>query len=244
MGAVTPHDWYVEHRVAWVARALEPNEERTFADHLPRCAECRAEVARLERDVGWLPMGVQPVAPRPGLTHELADRVLHPAPRWRPRAPALAAAAVLLLAVGLGGAEHRRRVRAEALLTDREQRLAALEDTLSVIRSAVRVVHHDISMDGHRGGMLIFLDETSHRWNVVVHGLPAAPSGSVYQFWFVTESGMVKSVALPMDGTRPAFATVPMPEKAATIMGAALTVEPMLARSDQPEGREIAHVNF
>jgi hypothetical protein len=54
----------------------------------------------------------------------------------------------------------------------------------------------------------------------------------------------VKSVELPMDGNRPAFATVSMPATPAPVMGAALTVEPMLARSDRPEGREIAHVDF
>jgi hypothetical protein len=241
---VTPHDWYVEHRVAWVARALEAKEERLFADHLPRCEECRAQIAELQRELAWLPMGAAPAAPRPGLTREIADRVLRRRSPWRRYAPALAAAAALVVAVGLAAVERQRRTAVESLLADRDHRLAALEDTLSVIRSAVRVVHHDIAMDGHRGGLLIFQDETSHRWNVVVHGLPAAPSGSVYQFWFVTEGGMVKSVELPMDGNRPAFATVSMPPKAATIMGAALTVEPMVASSDQPRGREIAHVNF
>ncbi|HEX2450059.1 MAG TPA: anti-sigma factor [Gemmatimonadales bacterium] len=241
---MTPHDWYVEHRAAWVAGALEPKEERLFADHLRRCEECRSEIAEMERDLSWLPMGATPAVPRPGLTHEIADRVLRRRSAWRRYVPALAAAAAIAVAVGLGMTEHRRRTEVETLLADRDHRLAALEDTLSVMRSAVRVVQHDISMDGYRGGLLIFQDETSHRWNVVVHGLPAAPAGSVYQFWFVTESGMVKSVELPISGSRPAFATVSMPPKATTIMGAALTVEPMLASSDQPKGPEIAHVNF
>ena len=241
---MTPHDWYVEHRTAWVARTLEPKEERLFADHLPRCAECTAEVAQLEREVGWLSMGATPAVPRPGLTRELADRVLRRRPPWQRYALPLVAAAAVALAVGLGGRERSRRAQLESLLADRERRLAAVEDTLSVMRSAARVVHPEIAMDGYRGGLLIFQDEQSHCWNVVVHGLPAAPAGSVYQFWFVTESGMVRSVALPMDGSRPAFATVSMPETPAPVMGAALTVEPMPARSDEPQGREIAHVNF
>jgi len=241
---MTPHDWYVEHRAAWVARALEPREHQLFADHLPRCEECQTEVVRLERDLAWLPIAVTPAAPRPGLTRQIADRVLRRPAVWRRHAPGLAAAAALIAAAGLGLSEHRRRAEVETLLADRDQRLAALADTLSVIRRAARVVHRDIAMDGHRGGLLIFQDETSHRWNVVVHGLPAAPAGTVYQFWFVTESGMVKSVKLPMDGNRPAFATVSMPATPAPVMGAALTVEPMLARSDRPEGREIAHVDF
>ncbi len=241
---MTPHDWYVEHRAAWVARALEPKEERTFADHLSRCGECREDVARLERELAWLPMAVAPAAPRPGLTRQMADGVLRRPQAWRRYGPGLAAAAAIVIATGLGLSEHRRRTGAEALLADRDRRLAALEDTLSVIRGAARVVHHDIAMDGHRGGLLIFQDETSHRWTVVVHGLPAAPPGSVYCFWFVTESGMVRSVDLRLDAGRPAFATVSMPATPAPVMGAALTVEPTLARSDQPQGREIAHVDF
>ena len=59
---MTPHDWYVENRVAFVARALEASEERLFSDHLPRCEECRREVARLERDLGALPMAATPIA--------------------------------------------------------------------------------------------------------------------------------------------------------------------------------------
>ncbi len=241
---MTPHDWYVEHRAAWVAGALEPKEERLFADHLPRCEECRIEVARLERELAWLPMAAAPAAPRPGLTREIADRVLRRPPAWRRYGPGLAAAAAIVIATGLGVGEHRRRTGVESLLADRERRLAALEDTLSVMRSAARVVHHEIAMDGHRGGLLIFQDETSHRWNVVVHGLPAAPPGSVYCFWFVTESGMVRSVDLRLDEGRPAFATVSMPATPAPVMGAALTVEPMAERSDEPRGREIAHVDF
>jgi hypothetical protein len=241
---MTPHDWYVEHRAAWVAGSLEAKERELFADHLPRCEECRAEVGRLQRELAWLPMAAAPVAPRPGLTRQFSDSVLRRQPAWRRYGPTLAAAAILVVALGLGVRQQRELAEVEALLAQRDHRLAALEDTLSVIRGAARVVQHDISMDGHRGGLLIFQDESSHRWNVVVHGLPAAPRGTVYQFWFVTESGMVKSVELPMDGGRPAFATVSMPPTPAAIMGAALTVEPMLARSDRPEGREIAHVDF
>lgn len=241
---MTPHDWYVEHRAAWVAGALEPKEERLFADHLPRCEECRREIARLERQLAWLPMAAAPAPPRPGLTRQIADRVLGRRTAWRRYGPALAAAATVALATATGVIEHRRRAEVELLLAGRDRRLAALEDTLSVMRSAARVVHHEIAMDGRRGGLLIFQDETSHRWNVVVHGLPAAPPGSVYCFWFVTKSGMVRSVDLRLDEGRPAFATVSMPSTPAPVMGAALTVEPMLARSDQPKGREIAHVDF
>ena len=43
---MTAHDWYIENRAGFVARSLEPGEERTFRDHLIRCEECSREVAR------------------------------------------------------------------------------------------------------------------------------------------------------------------------------------------------------
>src|SRR5262245_60740729 len=81
-GAMIVHDWYIANREAYVTRALEPREERLFTDHLPRCEECTREVARLERDLGWLPMAVRPEVPRPGLTRWFAEGVLRPQPDW------------------------------------------------------------------------------------------------------------------------------------------------------------------
>jgi hypothetical protein len=79
---------------------------------------------------------------------------------------------------------------------------------------------------------------------VVVHGLPPAPAGNVYQFWFITETGMVRSVTVNADTARPAFVTLPMPPVRSPVMGAALTVEPALNRSSEPQGQQLAHVTF
>jgi hypothetical protein len=107
------------------------------------------------------------------------------------------------------------------------------------------VLQTQISMNGHQqGGLLIFQDAVSHRWCVIVHGLPPAPSGSMYQFWFITESGMVRSVEVDADTRRPAFMTLPMPGVAAPVMGAALTMEPVVNRSGEPQGVTLAHVVF
>lgn len=241
---MTTHDWYVENRAAYVARSLEPDEERTFRDHLARCAECHADVERLERELGWLPMAVRPVAPAPGFARRAAAEVLDRRGRWRRRVP-LAAAAMLALAAG-GAAFAARRDGRElrAQLARNEVRLSALEDTLSVLRSANNVLQTRISMNGHQGGMLIFQDAASHRWCVIVHGLPPAPAGSKYQFWFITESGMVRSVEVNADPSRPAIMTLPMPGVRAPVMGAALTMEPMRNRSDEPEGVTLAHLVF
>ena len=241
---MSTHDWYLENRAGFVARSLEPGEERTFRDHLIRCEECSREVARLERELGWLPMGAAPMAPPPGFSRRLAAEVLDRPNRWRRWLP-LAAAAVLALASGAAAlSEHNAGRDLRARLLIRESRLAALEDTLSVLRRANTVLQTQISMNGHQGGMLIFQDAASHRWCVIVHGLPPAPVGNKYQFWFITESGMVRSVEVNAEMERPAFMTLPMPGVAAPVMGAALTMEPAVNYSDEPKGVTLAHVVF
>jgi hypothetical protein len=241
---MTAHDWYVENRAGFVARSLEAADERTVRDHLARCAECTAEVARLERDLDWLPMAVNPEVPPPGFARRTAEQILGRRGHWGRWVPSGLAAASVLLAIGIGyhSGEQRQTLRAE--LADRENRLVALEDTLSVLRGARQVVQTPIAMEGRHGGLLIFQDPASHRWCVVVHGLPPAPAGNVYQFWFITESGMVRSVIVNADTARPAFLTLPMPPVQSPVMGAALTVEPALNRSSEPQGQQLAHVTF
>ncbi len=241
---MNPHDWYVENRAAFVARSLEPDEERIYRDHLAHCEECTAQVRQLERDLAWLPMGVAPVSLAPGVPRRMAGSILDPPRRWRRTLPYTLAAATLLLAVGLGIRDRAEGSRLRSLLADSQSRMMALEDTLSVLRSAHQVLQIPISTEGRHGGMLIFQDAGSHRWMVIVHGLPPAPTGNVYQFWFITETGMVRSVEVNADTLRPAILTLPMPPVRAPVMGAALTVEPAVSKSSEPQGPQLAHVTF
>jgi hypothetical protein len=241
---MNPHDWYVENRAAFVTRALEPDEERTFREHLARCEECLRDVAQLERELGWLAMGASPAAPRPGLTRRLAARILDRPRRWQQLLPSALAAAALLLAVGLGWQGRQERRGLETALAVREHRLMALADTLSVLRQAQAVTQANIAMDLYRGGLVIFRDAVSHRWCVVVHGLPPAPAGNVYQFWFITTTGMGRSVEVDANPLHPAILTVGMPGESSPVMGAALTVEPAVNRSPEPQGMQLAHVMF
>src|ERR1700680_3468928 len=99
---MSEHDWYLENRLAFATRTLEAEEDLAFANHLPQCDACRAAVLELERDLAWLPMGVPPVAPPPGLTRRLTEGVLRQRRhRWWPWAASFAIAASLLVALAV-----------------------------------------------------------------------------------------------------------------------------------------------
>jgi anti-sigma-K factor RskA len=240
---MTPHEWFVEHRVDYATRTLDPDDERTFATHLDRCEECRADVARIEAELAWLPMAVPPAPPRPGLRRRIVQHVLEGGARRTPRwAVPAAIAAALLLAAGGWLAGRSGTSALETALAQRSARVAALEDTLSVIRQAGRVLQAQVEMGEARGGLVIFADETTHRWNVVVHGLPPAPAGGRYQFWFICADGMVRGAEVRMDRGGSMMFTTGMPETGGKVMGAALTVEPMDNGDGPPRGKSLAHL--
>src|SRR5438309_4310667 len=142
---MTAHDWYLENRVAFATRTLEPRDESIFANHLSRCEECRAAVAQVEGELAWLPMGVKPVAPRPGVTRKWLERVLYrPRARWWRWAAAIASAAVLALSLGGWTKARREIVELKTALASHRGRLVALTDSLSAILGAERVLQKTI----------------------------------------------------------------------------------------------------
>jgi len=188
-------------------------------------------------------MSLPPTAPRPGLRRHIIQHVLDgpraPGPRWL--LPAAVAASVLL-AFG-GWAAGRQRAQAlKAEVTALQARTAALEDTLSVMRRAGRILQTSVEVGDRRGGLVIFADETTHRWSVVVHGLPPAPAGTGYQFWFICADGMVRGSAILVPGAGSTMFTTGMPETGGAVLGAALTVEPLGAATGPPQGKELAHL--
>jgi len=238
-----PHEWFIEHRIEYVAGTLEADDAGTFEAHLAQCGECRADVARIEADLAWLPMGAPPVPPRPGLRRRIVQHALEGPRRRTPRwvAPA-AVAASLLLAAGVWLGARADAQQARSTLAVERARVMALEDTLSVIRQAGRVLYADLEMGAARGGLVIFADATTHRWSVVVHGLPPAPAGERYQFWFITEDGMVRGAEVPPSERRPMMFTTGMPERGGEVRGAALTVEPAGSADGPPRGKQLAHL--
>ena len=244
---MTPHEPFIDQRLDYAAALLDEEERRAFERHLAECEECQLEVARIEADLRWLPMGAAPLAPSAGFAQRATTRVVGVRRRARPGwlVPAALAASALLVAGGWWlGQGQVAGLRQE--LGRQHALAAALRDTLSIMRGG-RVLQADVEVGNSRGGVLIFADEVTHRWNVVVHGLPPAPAGYRYQFWFVCADGaadMVRGTAIAADARRPTMFTtgMPQPQACPTVRGAALTQEPMAETQGPPRGKPLAHL--
>jgi anti-sigma-K factor RskA len=237
------HDWFVEHRVDYATGTLDPEDATAFAAHLAHCEECRREVSRVEAELAWLPMALDPVPPRPGFQRQIIQRVLEGNGfRRRTWMTAAALAASLLLAVAGWYTGDQRARKAETQLAGQQARLAAVEDTLSIMRRAGRVLQANVQVGQQRGGLVIIADEVTHRWNVVVHGLPPAPAGERYQFWFISAEGMVRGAELEVEPARPMIFTTDMPKTGGEVMGAALTLEPVGLAEGPPRGKQLVHL--
>jgi len=227
----------------YATRILDGDDMVTFEAHLVNCEDCRREVSRIETELAWLPLSLPPAAPRPGLRRRIIQYVLDgtraPRPRWL--LPAAIAASVLLAFLGWT-AGRQGRPALEAELAVLESRTAAMEDTLSVIRRAGRILQTSLAVGDRRGGLVIFADETTHRWNVVVHGLPPAPPGTRYQFWFICVDGMMRGSEIVVPGSGSMMFTTGMPKTGGAVLGAALTVEPLGTATGPPQGKQLAHL--
>lgn len=252
---MSAHEWFVTSRVPYVARSLDPVEETAFADHLARCEECRNEVTAIEHDLAWLPMAVKPVSVRPGFRGEIARAILeNPARVRRPNAVWLWAAAASVVATSTASiafvsaarhdsAQFAAAVRArDSSLAGLRDTLSDMRDTLSVMRESSRVLQAQITLGQRTGGLLIFADQLHHRWQVVMHGLPPAPVGEAYQFWFICGDGMIRDATLIGDPDRPAVYTLILPPNSGPVLGASLTLEPVQDSSKGPKGKELAHL--
>jgi hypothetical protein len=191
---------------AYALDALDrPAERDRFDRHLSRCASCAAEVRGFREVATAMAFAVTAEAP-PGLrprvltaaagTRQLPPEVSgHGRPQrtrttvpWVPWLSGAVALASIAVAVFFGLAQSHTQ--------DELNQARAENQALNVVLSAPRVqVLSQVSTSG--GTAIVVLAAERHALAVVTTGLPALPSGKVYQLWLIGQEKTVSAGLLP-----------------------------------------------
>lgn len=229
-----------ELAVGWAVHSLEPREEAQFADHLPHCAECAAQVRATEDVAAVLGRGVVQVDPPARLREAVlvAARATPPAGRSgsvrvqevprsvvAPSAPApvsrfrrvlVAAAAVGVLAFGagwLGSSLGQSAPATQAMASNGYAQEAVLRD-----------------VESSRPVAVVLAGESSS--SVVPVDMAAAPEGRTYWLWGTGHGEPVPLGAVVVDGS--GAATVQADAVVPGFTGFAVSSEPGGATPTSP----------
>lgn len=182
--------------------AALPHEVAAAREHLASCPRPHRSVRELVATAWLLAEAVEPVEPPAGLRERIlaAARAAGPAPLpgverplrpgavhgWRglsvprPRPVWLAAAAVLMLALGVAV----WNVQLRRTLDRREAQLTTQQRVVDAVARGARVVPFTVApgLGGARGAVIW---EAGQPPIVVFEGLPPPPAGHVYQLWAI-----------------------------------------------------------
>jgi hypothetical protein len=262
----------LEQAAAYALDAIDADERREFETHLVGCAICRAEVTELRAVAAALahtaPVEAPPDALRARVLREArasreayadvvsrheakptrasaADVVpLRRHPRLAAAAPWLAAAAAVVVAIGIGWQASRERVArrvAERYQADAESRVAALRTELASRDSLLGVVLSPavttakLAATGQAPSMQLVWHRTARMIVLSAADLPPAKTGRTYQLWGLDAAGTPHS--LGTFNTQPdghvMMVMKPSAAMMSTIRVSAVTEEPM-GGSPQP----------
>ena len=180
-----------ELTAAYALDALDAEERETYEAHLAQCARCREELASLSETATALAFGVTSPAPPERLRGQILaaaaaerENVL-PLPTRRPWL-AVAASVAACAAIGLGiwaGTLTKSLDRARATGARAEAAAQILADPAS----------QKIALKGGSGMLAV---DPSGRGVLVVHRLPAAPAGKIYEAWVIPPGGAPRKAGL------------------------------------------------
>ncbi|MFE5554745.1 anti-sigma factor domain-containing protein [Streptomyces sp. NPDC056544] len=249
MNAADPHTL----TGAYALDALEPEERAAVERHLADCVSCTQEVREFSETVTRLGLAVA-APPSAALRDEVMRRIAtvrqeppstvraarggHVRPRWRP-VPSWALAACIAGAVALGGVAVAQYEQAEDARQQAQQARLTNDAVGSVLASAdARVTTAPL-----RGGAVgtVVVSAARNQAVFAASGLPAPPSGKVYQLWYDGGGGKMRSAGLMDDGA-PATATL-LDGPVNTASGMGVTVEPA-GGSPQPTSAPVALLAF
>ena len=240
------HDVLREQSAFYALGNLSEAERSAFEAHLSECAECKGDVTAFLEVCGALAQTVEQHDPPAALRRRIlgaARRAPEPPRRLSALAPWLAAAAMLVVTVGIGdyAVQLRQRVsNLEVQLRDAlvrvdngERRIAvalraaADAQTPLAILTAPDVRRIDLAGQpaAPRASARAFWSRSR---GLVLTGsnLPALPAGRTYQLWFVTPQAPVSAGLLKPDEAGRLTMVLNTPADIPAPAALAVTIEP------------------
>jgi anti-sigma-K factor RskA len=166
----------------WVLGALDEQDARAFALHLEDCPVCRGEVAELQIVADVLPMAAPQLVPPPALKSRIMAVVESEAQLLRAAGPEADRPPA--------GARSARRERRGLFGWLRPLPAAVLATALLALGVVGGVLlSNGDDTTSHPGfgpkGAQVALRVTGNHGELDLRGMPAAPSGRVYQVWLI-----------------------------------------------------------
>jgi anti-sigma-K factor RskA len=227
---MSSHDELGESAALYALGALTDADRRAFEAHLNSCAICTEDVRAFAAVVDRLAYAA-PVAVPPS---RLRERVLASvSARPSAKAPAswgwLAAAAMLLISVGLGiyTATLRERIRGlEQQVADARRSTEAARVRLAVLTAPDLT---DVALTGQPPAPRA---AGRARWSrsrglvFAASSLPPLPAGRTYQLWYLTSGAPVSAGVFEPEEDGRAIGFFPTPQLIAAPSGFAVSLEP------------------
>jgi anti-sigma-K factor RskA len=243
---VGEHDQLAETAGLYVLGALDEPDRRAFEAHLAVCSRCAAEVHSFAPVVAGLAASVEGPAPSIAVRQKLVARLRSGPIAARRSMPAswLAAAAAILLAIGLGGYATRLRARVttlenrlhdEILRADAsERRTADARRTAFEAQSSVAILSApDLARVDLAGQPAAPSASARAFWSrsrglvFTAANLPQLPAGRTYQLWVLTkEPAPISAGLLAPDASGSVNARFDTPRDLPTPVAMAVTLEP------------------
>lgn len=243
------HDRFGDLAPLFAIGALPADERAAFEAHLRECTACAEEVRALTPVAGALPYALPQVDPPLALRSRVLGvsgsrvRAADREKDSRPRFAWLSAAALLLVAIGLGVyamATRQRLARVElqlqsalASLSQSDARLAAaLQQSAGVQARLAVLTASDLTQVNLAGqppapgatGRAFF--SRSRGLVFAASNLPALPSGRTYQLWYLTPGAPRSAGLFKPDASGRAILTLDPPASTSPPSGLAVSIEP------------------
>src|SRR5829696_1548879 len=233
------HEHWQDATGAYVLGALDEVEQAAFEEHLVGCPACREEVDQLLPAAQALPISVDPVAPPPSLKARIMAEV--------EREASLLAAAGPEADRPAGGRGRDPRRRRFSLRVPRIVP-AAVAAVLLVVGVAIGIGAATLGGGPERTvtaqvsgapGASVEVEVNNEEGRLMARGLPAPPSGRVYQVWLKRDGHAAEPTAALFVPSRDGAATASVPGSMKGIDEVMVTDEPD-GGSPQPTGDLLA----